>query len=89
MVRLGFLLNIAFAWILLIVLSYLTVNIIAGFTISDGYPFKFIEALLKASSVAVLLALWLYIWKKLSKMYFEKLLRDRISTLGDSLARDR
>jgi hypothetical protein len=89
MIRLGLLLNIAFAWILLIVLSYLTVNVIAELTLPDGYFLKFIEALLKALSVAVLLALWLYIWKKLSKIYFEKLLRDRISTFSNSLARDR
>lgn len=79
MVRLGFLLNILFAWLLLIILSYLTVNVIASITLPDGYVFKLIEAIVKALSVAVLLALWLYTWRRISKLYFEKLLKGRVS----------
>lgn len=78
MVRLGFFLNILFAWLLLLTLSYLTVNVVAGLTLQNGYLLRFIEAVSKALSVAILIVLWLYIWKKLSKLYFEKLLKDRI-----------
>ncbi|MCS7112351.1 MAG: hypothetical protein RMJ00_05735 [Nitrososphaerota archaeon] len=78
MVRLGFFLNILFAWLLLLTLSYLTVNVVAGLTLQNGYLLSFIEAVSKALSVAILIVLWLYIWKKLSKLYFEKLLKDRI-----------
>lgn len=78
MVRLGFFLNILFAWLLLLMLSYLTVNVVAGLVLQNGYLLRFIEAVSKTLSVAILIALWLYIWKKLSKLYFEKLLKDRI-----------
>lgn len=78
MVRLGFFLNILFAWVLLLTLSYLTINVIAVFTLPDGYISKLIEAILKALSVAILLVLWLYTWRKLSKLYFEKLLKGRV-----------